>query len=147
MIGVVGSGTCGESVKELAYEVGQGIAKAGHTLVCGGLGGVMEGACQGAQAAGGTTIGILPGDSADQANPFLTHAIVTGIGVARNVIVVRSSRVLIAIHGGPGTLSEVAYALQLSVPVVSLKSFDVSSDLIQVRTPGEAVEAAVTLLG
>ena len=146
MIGVVGSGTCDEKVKELAYEVGQGIAQAERTLVCGGLGGVMESACQGAQESGGTTIGILPGTSTDQANPFLTHAIVTGLGIARNVIIVRSAQVLIAIHGGPGTLSEVAYALQLGVPVVSLKSFDVSSDLIQVQTPAEAVDAAVTLL-
>jgi len=147
MIGVIGSGTCSEAVKDLAYQVGQGIAHAGYTLVCGGMGGVMEGACRGAQQAGGTTIGILPGDSAEHANPFLTHAIVSGLGVARNVIVVRTSQVLIAIHGGPGTLSEVAFALQLAVPVVSLKSFDVSSDLIQVRSPAEAVEAAVALLG
>ena len=146
MIGVIGSGTCDEKVRKLAYEVGRGIAQAAQTLICGGLGGVMESACQGAQESGGTTIGILPGTSVDEANPFLTHVIVTGLGIARNVIIVRSSQVLIAIHGGPGTLSEVAYALQLGVPVVSLKSFDVSSDLMQVQTPAEAVDAAVALL-
>lgn len=143
LIGVIGSGTCTADVREVAYEVGKGIAEAEYPLVCGGLGGVMEGACQGAFDAGGLTIGILPGDDPKAANPYVMLPLATGIGFARNAIIVRSASVLIAIEGGPGTLSEVAYALQFGVPVVSINSFDVSPDLIQVTSAADAVQMAL----
>ena len=132
--------------KQSAYEVGKGIAEAGYPLVCGGMGGVMEAACQGAFEAGGLTVGVIPGDSDELANPYVMIPIVTGMGFARNAVIVKSARVLIAIEGGPGTLSEVAFALQFGVPVISLNSFDVSPDLIQVQTPAEAVAEALDRL-
>jgi uncharacterized protein (TIGR00725 family) len=141
-IGVIGAGSCDEATAAMAYEIGKGIAQAGYALVCGGLGGVMEAACRGASEAGGLTIGILPGDTMASANPYVGLPIATGLGIARNVIIVRSSRVLIAISGGPGTLSEIAFALQLGVPVVSLKSFILSEQVIQARDPQQALAEA-----
>ena len=129
----------------MAYEIGKGIAKAGYAVMCGGLGGVMEAACRGASEAGGLTIGILPGDTVASANPYVRLPIATGLGIARNVIIVRSSSVLIAISGGPGTLSEIAFALQLGVPVVSLKSFTLSEQVVQARDPQHALEEAFKL--
>ncbi len=145
IIGVIGSGSCDESVAEMAQEIGRGIAQAGYALVCGGLGGVMEAACRGASETGGLTIGILPGESMESANPYVRVPIATGLGIARNVIIVRSSRVLIAICGGPGTLSEIAYALQLGVPVVSLKSHTPSPDVIVAKDPEHALREAFRL--
>jgi uncharacterized protein (TIGR00725 family) len=142
-IGVIGAGACDEATAAMAYEVGQGIAKAGYTLICGGLGGVMEAACRGACDAGGLTVGILPGDTVAAANPYVKIPIATGLGIARNVIIVRSSRVLIAVSGGPGTLSEIAFALQLRVPVVSVKSFSISEEVIQARDPEHALQRAL----
>jgi uncharacterized protein (TIGR00725 family) len=143
LIGVIGSGHCDETVTQLAYKVGREIAKAGFGLICGGMGGVMEGACRGAAEAGGLTIGVLPGDTPESANPFVQIPIATGMGIARNVIIVRSCRVAIAVHGGPGTLSEIAHCLQLRVPVISLNSFEVSPEIVQAASPREAVEMAV----
>jgi uncharacterized protein (TIGR00725 family) len=146
LVGVIGSGSCDDTVRESAYVIGKGIAEAGHGLICGGLGGVMEGACRGAFEAGGLTIGVLPGEDASMANAYVTIPIVTGIGFARNAVIVKSASVLIAVEGGPGTLSEVAFALQFNVPVVSLNSFDVSPDIIQVHDPEAAVENALSLI-
>ncbi len=144
-IGVIGAGACDDATAVTAYEIGKGIAEAGYTLICGGLGGVMEAACHGACDAGGLTIGILPGDTVVAANPFVKIPIATGLGIARNVIIVRSSKVLIAISGGPGTLSEIAFALQLHVPVVSVKSFSLSEEVIQARDPEHALRKAIEL--
>ncbi|OEU55981.1 MAG: TIGR00725 family protein, partial [Desulfuromonadales bacterium C00003096] len=113
MIGVIGAGQCKGEIYELAKKVGAGIAKAGAILVCGGLGGVMEGACRGAYEAGGQTVGILPGTDKAQANPYVTIPIVTDLGHARNILVVQSSDILFAISGGYGTLSEISIALKL----------------------------------
>jgi uncharacterized protein (TIGR00725 family) len=146
-IGVIGAGSCDDATARMAYEIGKGIAGAGYALVCGGLGGVMEAACRGASEGGGLTIGILPGDTIAGANPYVTLPIATGLGIARNVIIVRSSRVLIAISGGPGTLSEIAFALQLGVPVVSLKSFIFSEQLVQARDTQHALAEALKLAG
>jgi hypothetical protein len=146
-IGVIGAGSCDEMTATMAYDIGKGIAEAGYALVCGGLGGVMEAACRGATDAGGLTIGILPGDTVAAANSFVKVPIATGIGIARNVIIVRSSRVLIAISGGPGTLSEIAFALQLGVPVVSLKSFILSEQVIHARDPRHALDEAFKAAG
>jgi uncharacterized protein (TIGR00725 family) len=103
----------------------------------------MEAAARGAQRAGGMTIGILPGFSFEDANPFITIPIVTGLSHARNVLVVRSSHALIALEGGYGTLSEVAIALTLGIPVIGLGSWEVSEKIIMVTTPVEAVKEAL----
>jgi uncharacterized protein (TIGR00725 family) len=146
LIGVIGAGECDDEIRELAYRVGSLIAKSGWGMVCGGLGGVMEGACHGASDAGGLTIGILPGDTPDTANPYVSVPIATGMGIARNIIIVRSARVAIAISGRFGTLSEIAYCLQLGVPVISLRSHAVSPDIIQVDTPEQAIEKAAGII-
>lgn len=146
-IGVVGSGQCSEEVLVLAEQVGRLIAERKAVLVCGGLGGVMEAAARGAKQAGGFTVGILPGTNSAEANRFIDIPIVTGLGIARNFIVACSSQVLIAIHGGYGTLSEIAFALQLAVPVVGLHTWEVSSEIIQAKDPKDAVQKAFDVLG
>ncbi len=145
-IGVIGAGQCSSRTSLLAEEVGKEIARAGAVLVCGGLGGVMEAAARGAQGEGGITVGILPGESFEDANPFIQIPVVTGLGHARNVLVVRSAQVLIAVKGGYGTLSEVALALKMGKPVIGLHSWDVSKKIIQVETPLEAVKKALRLI-
>jgi|UniRef100_A0A7V3YGP9 uncharacterized protein (TIGR00725 family) len=112
-IGVLGQHAPEEPLLTLAYRVGKGIAERGGVLLCGGLGGVMEAACRGAREAGGITIGILPGSSPDDANPFVDFAIATGLGEARNFVIVSASSALIACGGQAGTLSEIALALRL----------------------------------
>lgn len=119
-IAVVGAGTSDEIQGGLAEEVGTLLAREGAVVVCGGLGGVMEAACRGAKREGGTTLGLLPGLDRGEANPFIDLAIPTGLGEARNVLVVRAADVLIAIGGEFGTLSEIAFALKTSKPVVGL---------------------------
>jgi uncharacterized protein (TIGR00725 family) len=145
-IGVIGSGACPDEIEHLAAEVGREIAQRGGILVCGGLGGVMEGAARGAKAHGGLTVGIIPGETASHASSYIDIPIVTGLGIARNIIVVRSSEVLIAIHGQYGTLSEIAFALQLNVPVVGLNTWEVSADIIPASNPADAVEKAFSLV-
>jgi len=143
LIGVIGGRDADEEALQRAYDVGRGIAARGYGLICGGLGGVMESACRGAREVGGLTIRVLPGDEPDSANDYVDVRIATGMGIARNVIIVRSAAAVIAIAGGPGTLSEIAHCLQLGVPVISLGSFDVSSAIVQVDSALEAVDAAV----
>ena len=108
--------------------MGREIARRGAVLVCGGLGGVMEAACKGAGGEGGLTIGILPGDSRQDANPYVQIPIVTGIGYARNVAVVKSAQAVIAIDGSYGTLTEIGYALQSGIPVIGLNTWSLSID-------------------
>jgi uncharacterized protein (TIGR00725 family) len=145
LIGVIGSRDCDNDTYERARRVGELLAERGFGVICGGLSGVMEAACRGASEAGGFTVGVLPGDLPDTANPYVQFRIATGMGIARNVIIVRSSAAVIAISGGPGTLSEIAHCLQLDVPVVGLSTHDVSPGIIQVATPEEAVERAVAM--
>lgn len=147
LIGVIGSRECDADTYERARRVGELLAQRGFGIICGGLTGVMEAACKGASEAGGLTVGVLPGDTPDAANPYVRLRIATGMGVARNVIIVRSSSAVIAISGGPGTLSEIAYCLQLDIPLVGLGTHDVSPGIAQVATPEEAVERAATLAG
>lgn len=145
-IGVIGAGQCSEEVVKLAEEVGREIALNKATLVCGGLGGVMEASARGAKQEGGNTVGILPGFSFEDANPFIDIPIVTGLSHARNILVVRSSHALIAIEGGYGTLSEIAIALKIGKPVVGLRTWEVSKGIITVETPQEAVKRAIDLI-
>lgn len=119
-IGVIGAGTCDQTVAELAAEVGRGIARGGALLICGGLTGVMAAAARGAKEAGGFTVGILPGSDIAGANPFIDFPVATNMGQARNAIIVQTAQVLIAVAGGYGTLSEIAMALKLGKPVLAL---------------------------
>ena len=109
-IAVIGARKCDKKTCALAERVGRELARRGATIVCGGLGGVMQAACKGAQRAGGRTIGILPGENHRDANPYVDIPIVTGLGEARNSIVVRTARAIIAVGGEYGTLSELAFA-------------------------------------
>lgn len=125
VVAVVGSGTAGPDDTD-AEEVGRLLASAGATVVCGGLGGVMTAVCRGARGAGGTTIGILPGRDRSAANPHVSVAIPTGLGEARNTLVVRAADVVLAIGGEHGTLSEIAFALKTGVPVVGLRTWELT---------------------
>jgi uncharacterized protein (TIGR00725 family) len=140
-IAVAGGGECSPHVYEMAHNVGRLLAEKGHILICGGLTGVMEAACSGASEAGGLTIGILPGEKRD-ANRCVSITIATGMGHARNVIIVKSADAVIALPGEHGTLSEIALALKMKKPVISLQSWDIPGTL-KAETP----EEAVTILG
>jgi uncharacterized protein (TIGR00725 family) len=143
-IAVVGAGICGEDLMELAEEVGRGLAEAGAVLLCGGLGGVMEGAARGAAGAGGITIGLLPGTDARHANPHITVPLATGLGEGRNVLVARTADAVIAIGGEWGTLSEVALARKVGVPVVLLRpGLAAGLRLPVVTSARDAVQAAL----
>jgi len=145
MIGVIGAGQCDEKIYEEARRVGAGIAQAGATLVCGGLGGVMEGACQGAHEAGGQTVGILPGADRGEANPYVMIPIVTDLGHARNILIVRTADILVAISGGHGTLSEISIGLKLGKPVIGLHTWPNMKGIQYAATPEEALEAISAL--
>ena len=142
IIGVIGGSQCTPHMADIAEEVGRRIAEKGGVLICGGLGGVMQAAAIGAKQAGGQTIGILPGDQTDSANPYIDLPIATGIGYARNVIIVKTADVLIAIDGSFGTLSEVAYSLVFEKTVISLGSWEVDPKVIRAKDPQEAVDLA-----
>lgn len=120
-IGIIGPRNASARQLETAEVVGTGIARLGLTLLCGGREGVMEAVCRGAAQAGGLTIGLLPDDRWETANPFVTVPIATGIGVARNAMIACASFCLVAIGGGYGTLSEIAYGLQYERPVFALE--------------------------
>ncbi len=142
IIGVLGGGQCDASVYQQARRVGQEIARRGGMVVCGGLYGVMEAVCRGAKEAGGITIGVVPSDNSADANPYVDIPIATGMGIGRNIIIVRTAQVCIAINGKYGTLSEIAYALQLGKPIITLNSWDDIPGVIPASTPEEAVEVA-----
>lgn len=144
-IAVLGGAVCTPEASELAYEVGSLIAERGGVLICGGRGGVMEAACKGASDRGGLTVGILPGDLAEEANRFVHIALPTGLGEARNVIIVKSADAAIAVNGSYGTLSEIAFCLKLGVPVVGLRTWTIDPNIHQAQSAAEAVELAFQL--
>jgi uncharacterized protein (TIGR00725 family) len=146
IIGVIGAGAATPRGLRLAEEVGRLLAEQRVVVVCGGLGGVMEAACRGAFAAGGTTIGILPGADASQANPFVSLPIVTNLGHARNVLVAQTAQVLIAVEGEYGTLSEVAIGLKIGRPVIALESWPGLKGVVYVESAVEAVTRALELI-
>ncbi len=146
-IAVIGAGKCAKKLRDQAYDVGQAVAEAGAVLVCGGLKGVMEAAAQGAREAGGTTVGILPGLDRNEANPYCTIVIPTGIGNARNFMVVQAADAVIALHGKYGTISEMAIAVKLGKPVVSLVKWDALPEVMHVPEPKDAVQKALRLIG
>ncbi len=145
-IGIIGAGVCDQDTYELAQETGRLVAQRGGIVYCGGLGGVMEAACRGASEEGGITVGILPGFKSSDANPYVKVPIVSGLSHARNVVLVRSSEVLIAISGSHGTLSEIALGLKMWKPVIGLNTWPSLEDVHYVQSPKEAVDKAFELL-
>lgn len=143
VIAVIGNGTEDDAHNRAAEEVGRLLAGAGCVLVTGGLGGVMAAAARGAKSAGGVTVGILPGPGPEAANPHIDIAIPTGMGEARNALIVRSASAVIAVGGGYGTLSEIALALKASKPVVGLSTWDIPG-VVRAAEPAEAVRAALS---
>ena len=139
-ISVVGAGEGDAALLPLAEEVGRLLGEAGATLVCGGLGGVMEAACRGARSAGGRTVGLLPGRDRAAANPFVEIGLPTGLGETRNALVAAAGEAMIAIGGGWGSLAEIAWALKAGTPVIGLDTWD----LTRGGQPVEAVERATS---
>jgi uncharacterized protein (TIGR00725 family) len=142
-VAVIGSGAENEARAE---EVGRLLAERGCTVVTGGLGEVMAAAARGAKAGGGTTIGILPGERREDASQWIDHAVVTGIGHARNLAVVASGDAVIAVGGSWGTLAEIAFASRLGRPVVILEPGHAVEGIPRASSPDEAVELALSAL-
>jgi len=150
-IAVVGGGDASDDDVAVAEAVGRGLAQRGAIVVCGGLGGVMEGACRGAAEAGGTSVALLPGSDRGDANRWATVVIPTGLGEARNAIVARAADAVIAIGGELGTLSEIALALRRGTPVVGYRTWELATragpfdGIDRVDSAEEAVELALAL--
>jgi hypothetical protein len=128
-------------ITETAYELGREIAAQNWTLICGGLGGVMEAASKGAFEKGGTTVGILPGYDSSDGNPYLSIVIPTGLGHARNAVIAAAADGIVAVGGRYGTLSEVALGLKMGKPVVAISSWGDVDGVIAVSSAGEAITA------
>jgi len=149
IISIIGDSSCSSEEAKLAETVGELLAERDATIICGGLGGVMEAACRGAKSKGGLTIGVLPGEDSGMANPYVDIPIATGVGYARNMAVVKSARAVIAIGGNYGTLSEIAYALKRGIPVIGLNTWLLSRNgqesdpIIRVHSATEAVDKAI----
>ncbi|WP_255169331.1 TIGR00725 family protein [Natrononativus amylolyticus] len=137
-VSVIGGGTITDEETATATEVGRELGRRGHAVVCGGLGGTMEAVCRGAAAEGSETIGILPTASRADANPYVETAIATGMGHARNALVPLNGDGVIALSGGPGTLSEIGFAQAYGRPVVGLDTHELPG-LETAETPAEAV--------
>lgn len=154
-VAVVGGGDASEDECRAAEAVARELGRAGAVVVCGGLGGVMAAACRGAKAAGATTVGILPGDDRRAANRWVDLAVATGMGEARNALVVRTADVVVAVGGEYGTLSEIALALKLGKPVVGLGTWELGrpggvgapgDGIVRAADPAAAARAALDLL-
>jgi uncharacterized protein (TIGR00725 family) len=141
-VAVVGSGTATAKLYEQAREVGRLIAERDGIVVCGGFSGVMEAAARGATEVGGTAIGILPDEDRERQNEYLTYSVATGVGQARNLAVVCSGDVVIAVGGEYGTLSEIGLARKAGRPVVVLDGWDLGEHVSLASSPREAVDAA-----
>ena len=141
-VSVIGGSTVTDTEYDLAQELGRELGNRGHTVVCGGLGGVMEAACRGATEEGGHTIGLLPGHKRDAANDYVETAIATGIGNARNTMVVLNGDGVVAVDGSTGTLSELGHALDFGRPVAGLRTHHVDGvdGIEHVETPEQAVD-------
>jgi len=145
IVGIIGGRNCSKKVEQLSQNFGKKLIKVVDIIVCGGLSGVMKSVCRGFKEAGGLTIGITPGYNKEDANPYVDIVIPTGLGLARNVLVVKSSDVVVAFAGSAGTLSEIAYCLQFGIPVISLGSWDIGG-VIKVRTVEEALNKIQRIL-
>ena len=146
IIGVIGGRNVTGELLATAEEVGRLIAEKGFNMVCGGLSGVMEAASKGVKEAGGLTIGVLPQDDKGYANKYIDAPIATGMGIGRNVIIARTADVLIAVGGEYGTLSEIAFSLQLGKPVIGIGSWDIKG-VIEAVDAEDALTKAVSLIG
>jgi uncharacterized protein (TIGR00725 family) len=150
-VAVIGSGSAGGTATEHALVVGRALGRHGAVLVCGGLGGVMEAACRGAREEGGMSVGLLPGADRRDANGYVSIAIATGLGEARNAIVAAAADVVIAVDGEYGTLSEIALALAAGTPVVGIGTWELAREgspveaIERVEDPEAAVERALAL--
>jgi uncharacterized protein (TIGR00725 family) len=142
LIGVIGAGRATAQGYALAREVGRLIAEGGAAVVCGGCGGIMEGACRGCVEAGGTALGILPGGEPEAANPYVSLAVASNLGHARNAVIAQTARALIAIEGEYGTLSEMALGLKIGRPVIALGAWPGIPGVCHAATPAEAVALA-----
>lgn len=145
-VGVIGGGVYDNKTEMIAEEIGRELALRGVILICGGLGGVMEACARGAKCQGGTTIGILPGNSREDANRYIDHQIVTNMGHARNTIIAASSDALIAVGGEYGTLSEIAIALKMRKRVVVIESKWGIEGTLKATDPQEAVDLALNAI-
>ncbi|MFC7186527.1 TIGR00725 family protein [Halorubrum yunnanense] len=145
-VSVIGGSSVSSATAAVAEEVGAQLANRDHTVVCGGLGGVMEAVCRGAREAGGETIGVLPTDRRSDANPHVTVPIATGMGHARNALVVANGDAAVAVDGSHGTLSEIGLALAHGRPVAGLDTHDVAG-VEAVETPTEAVDYVESAVG
>lgn len=151
VISVIGAGNnASREAVDTAEAVGRELAKRGAVVVCGGLNGVMEAVCRGAKSEGGVTIGVLPGDDPDSANSYVDYPIPTGMGHARNAIVVKAGLAVIAVDGAYGTLSEIGHALAEGKTVIGLKTWRISQEendehaaIVRAGTPQEAVDLAM----
>lgn len=144
-VAIVGAGDADAGVCDLAYAAGRAVVRQGAVLICGGRGGVMAAAARGAQAAGGLTIGIVPGYDRREANANIEIAIATGMGEARNAIVVASADAVVALEGEGGTLSEIGLAIKLGRPVVALRAWQQLEMISHADDPDAAVELALRL--
>ena len=138
-IGVVGGFKCSKKIYKIAEELGRKIAEKDWVVICGGGSGVMEAVCKGARQKGGLTVGILPSIQGKEANPYLSVKIPTGLGYARNFLIVRAADILVAVDGKQGTLSEISFALCEGKKVLGLETWDIPG-IIKVNNPSQAVE-------
>ena len=145
IVSVIGGHNCTAKVEQEAINLGKKLAKVVDILVSGGLSGTMEAVSKGFKSEGGLTIGIIPGYHKKEANPFIDIVLPTGMGLARNVLVVKAADVVVALPGEAGTLSELAYCLQFKIPVISLNSWDIPG-VIKVNTVDEAAHKVEELL-
>ncbi|MFA4988015.1 MAG: TIGR00725 family protein [Candidatus Omnitrophota bacterium] len=146
IVSVIGGHNCTDKVEQLARNLGKKLSKVVDILVSGGLSGVMEAVNAGFKEGKGLTIGIIPGYSKKDANKFIDIVIPTGLGLARNVLVVKSADVVIALPGKAGTLSEIAYCIQFGIPVITLGAWDVPGT-IKLNTVDAAVDKVKKILG
>jgi uncharacterized protein (TIGR00725 family) len=146
VVGVIGGKECTKEVEQIVQELGKKLAKVVEILVCGGLSGVMEAVCMGFKIAeGAITIGIIPSYDKNDANQYIDIVIPSGLGLARNVLVVKSADVVVALPGEAGTLSEIAYCLQFNIPVISLNSWDIPG-VVKASTVDEAIKELKNVL-
>ena len=145
VVSVIGGHRCTVEVEQKAQELGKKLAKVVGILICGGLSGTMKAVCSGFKTAGGVTIGIIPSYNKNDANEYVDIVIPSGLGLARNVVVVKSADVVVALPGEAGTLSEIAYCLQFGIPVISLGSWDIKG-VIKLKTVDEAIKKVKEIL-
>jgi uncharacterized protein (TIGR00725 family) len=145
MIAVIGAGVADEFLRKNAEEIGRLLARRNAILICGGLGGVMEAASKGAISEGGITVGILPQDHKNEANPYIDIPVATGFGEGRNVIIARTADAIIAVGGEYGTLSEIAFGLRMGKPVIGIKTWDIKG-IIKAENAEDAVNKAFEAL-